>query len=130
MTDEARPRPFHERFDIEVGMDDARQRFINRITNLVLSEIYDGRLGNRKLAVYKTSNFLLTKHVANRLGELYDGAANPADYVQGDFFRCLNILEVLYEALQVSGLEDSLSEKIEITLGMSEVDLELPSIGW
>jgi hypothetical protein len=123
LADEVRPRPFHERFDIEVGTDEARQRFMNRITNLVFNEIGRGRVGGRNLRSYNTNASSLTKFVANELGEPITAATNPAHYMRGDFLRCLHILEALYEALQVIGLEDNLSGTIQATLNKSEIDL-------
>ncbi len=39
MAAENRTRPFHERFEIEVGVEEARRRFINRISNAVFDRL-------------------------------------------------------------------------------------------
>jgi hypothetical protein len=96
---------------------------MNRITNLVFNEIGRGRVGGRNLTSYNTNASSLTQFVANVLGEPITAATNPAHYMRGDFFRCLHILEALFEALQVIGLEDNLSGTIQATLNKSEIDL-------
>src|SRR5215203_5463341 len=124
MMNAGTPPPFEERFGIEVGAEEARQRFINRIFNVVFNELSEQRLAGRRLpSASVISNFTLTSFVANELGEMYNGADNQGVYVGGDFQRCLKILEALYEALQIYGLEEYLSSAIEVTLGKSEVDL-------
>lgn len=121
---EGRPRPFHERFDIEVDTNQAKQHFINRITNVVFSDIRQSRLGNRWLSTYSVSEYDLTHYVANRVGEVYrTGEDNPGKYVRNDFYRCLQVLEALHEALENTGLEEYLSAAIVGALDMSETDL-------
>ena len=48
--DEARPRPFHERFDIEVAPDEAKERYINRVNILVFQEMNSGGSLQRRLS--------------------------------------------------------------------------------
>jgi hypothetical protein len=124
---EGRPKPFHERFDIDVGLEQAQQRFIKRITNVVFDPIYNHRLGRTKLTNYGLDGFQLSRHVANVFGEVYNGTSDIDDYVQGDFRRCLQALEALYEALTNTGFENLLSTAIRNALDMSEADL---SVDW
>jgi hypothetical protein len=39
MTEEKRVRPFRERFDIDVGVDEVKRRFVHRASNLVFDYV-------------------------------------------------------------------------------------------
>lgn len=122
MADEARPLPFHERFNFDVGTVEARRRFMNRINNVVFEEMSDGawstRLLSRGLSLYDVTRF-----VAFALGERTPNHFHPAMYVQDDFFRCLHVLEAIYKCIEGLGLEDELSNDIQLAFNASEVDL-------
>ncbi len=122
MADNGRPRLFHERFDIEVGMDEAKQQFVNRINLLVFEDMSVGTLQTR-LAARRISLHYLTKYVALTLGERMPNVYNPAVFVGDDFLRCLLVLEALYEALETVGLENELSDRIQTAIKASALDL-------
>ena len=132
------PDPFYVRFNIDVPIDDAQQRFINRIENRVrqlarkLESLGEARLGQ------SLDDIII--EVENRLGEphltyvLY--ATTFADVwkkrVNEDFLRCLQAVESLYETLnsyngRSYGILDTLNEAISNTLAQSEFDL---AVSW
>jgi hypothetical protein len=96
--DEGRPRPFHERFDIEVGAEEARQRFVNRVSNSVFDSFIYTTLAN-SLAQSAYYRDVAHRRVANALGLRYANIKKLDDYVRGDFSRCLQVLEALYQYL-------------------------------
>lgn len=125
---EDQTRPFHERFEIEVGLDEARRRFVNRVSNTIYSGILrqDLSLDERRLGY---------KYVANELGERYVNQGF-LDYIASDFVRCLQVTEAVYEWLEqmvdaayttqqqrYEEVRDSLSSLVERILDFSEVDL-------
>ena len=117
--DEARPRPFHERFDIEVGLDEARQRFVNRVKSLIFQDFTEQRLLSRRDGASPTA---VAKNVAYRLGDdfsIYD----PIPYIRNEYRRCLQALEATYEVLEGSGLEAEFSVIVKRIVHDSEVDL-------
>lgn len=124
MTNGGIPRRFHERFDIEVGADEARQRFINRVTNTV----FHGLMMSEDLREsYGPDITDLYKRVVNTLGEVWDMRYHLETYINNDFNRCLLTLEILFRELQGTEFEDGLSARINSAIHASEIDL---GIGW
>jgi hypothetical protein len=123
MTDQRRPRPFHERFGIEVGTDEARRQFINRVSNLVFDDLID--------SLYGVTPYEVHRNLAQALGEKYDSLTSKLaldSYVGNDFYRCLKVLETLYRVLKYMGTsEESLSKLIDDIIQDSEIDL---GISW
>jgi hypothetical protein len=81
---------FHERFDIHVGIDEARSRFVNRVRNYIFKnflEFYGDNGGLR---------YEVRWRVANALGEVYRDSLGLSDYIRGDFYRCLEAIEASY----------------------------------
>src|SRR2546423_7309421 len=85
---EAELTPFHERFEIQIGVNDAKQRFIRRVSNYIFENFFDSEIDD----TIKTRVVLW--QVANALGEEYESYNDFKDYVKGDFHRCLHVLEV------------------------------------
>jgi hypothetical protein len=121
VADQRRTRPFHERFGIDVGTDEAQRRFMNRVLNTIL----DGFSG--------TEFYDLHRHIAGALGERFRGAAGPRyleNIVSQDFLRCLDVLEALYDFLKLKGRDSSvrqLTMDIDGIIQASETDL---GISW
>jgi hypothetical protein len=119
--------PFHQRFNIEVGLETAKQRFVNRILNAIDSEM-DGLATEHKYP-YRYKEEMI--YVANVLGEEASGA-NPFKYYTGtDFNKLLLCLEALYAALKEYKSFSSeweikdLDRIIRWALSISEVDLNV-----
>ncbi len=84
------PDKFHERFDIDVPIDEARRRFVNRVHNELLSQ--DSDLGD--LTFWAD----LGKAIVDELGEPYKRgdvlhAGTMEIYTKLDFYRTLQAIE-------------------------------------
>jgi hypothetical protein len=124
MEEESRPSPFHERFDIEVGADEAKQRFINRVSMSIFADLNEP---NHELMPRGFYPAKIEKHVAYALGATYEYGNDLDTYVARDFRRCLQVLEALYELLVGTHVQEQLSQRIDNALNASEVDL---AVSW
>ena len=126
MTDQRRPRPFHERFSIEVGADEARLQFVHRISNNVFNDLLYEELDSSNV----TNIVRVHRDVMDTLGtrrEHYGIHDFTRIYVGFDFLRFLRMLEALYRSLQGTGFDEILSERINRAISASDVDL---GISW
>src|SRR6266571_793450 len=115
---------FHERFEIEVGIDEVRRRFINRVYNL----IFEGFI-RREIPDWMYLELL--KYVAARLGDQFAGNYLAILHGGHDFLRHLQAIESVYAFIEK--IKDQsvvhpttagrLSIQIQEILDMSEVDL-------
>jgi hypothetical protein len=119
--DEARPRQFHERFGIEVRIDEAKRRFVDRVSNAIL----DGF--SEPTAIIHVANALGEKHPDMALVTSLRYRAILDEYVSGDFYRCLRVIEAAYDFLERKGQQQLLTEKVNQILSTSELDL---GISW
>jgi hypothetical protein len=113
--------PFHERFDIDVPFDEARNRFINRIHTLIFNE----RTGFM-------SHFLSLQAYKRIIGDVVGALGMPFQtydikfYTGDDFHLCLHAIEALYESIGNrlnSGWLGRLTILIRKALHLSEVDI-------
>lgn len=107
--------PFHERFEIEIGIDDAKRRFMKRVTNYIFVNYFEHQHN------YTTRTPVLFA-VANALGERHEDVFRFDDYIKGDFYRCLHALEVAYRALNKQH-KSKLDSLIKLVIAESEIDL-------
>jgi hypothetical protein len=107
---------FYERFDLNIGLEEAQQRFVNRVYN----EIYGSFL-------YSFSNddrFALMRAMATGIGVRFRSGA-PLDRVIGlDFLTNLKAIESLYESTPARN-RPVITERIQRFLSESEVDLDV-----
>jgi hypothetical protein len=121
--------PFHKRFDIQVSLDDARRRFVERIRTFtwsVVSDAYSERASLNPLL--QSVNF--------HLGEHHDSILTSSDFINvwdkfvlNDMSKCLRMTEAIYVALVdirwspvvIAKFATGISKALE----MSEVDLEI-----
>lgn len=113
--------PFHQRFDIEVSMEETRWRFLHRMNNLVFRDFFINRVND----TYLIHN--IVPEIANALGVPVRFTIFLDEYVRGDFYCCLQVLEVAYKLLQEKYKRDELTELIKRVISLSEVDL---GISW
>jgi len=113
------PSPFHERFDIQLRIDEARGRFLNRVHN----HIFDNFFNDPAMISDDTKRGLVLGNVADVMGEEFDWDNDFDDYVEGDFYRCLQVLEASYDALRGVRQKEELTQLIDLVLKESEVDL-------
>ncbi len=123
MAAENRTRPFHERFEIEVGVEEARRRFINRISNAVFDRLMSQ--ADRNGVVDMGTLYRRVRYI---LGEGPRAVPSFDHYVGYDFYRCLRVLEALFQSLEgnehdKSRYGDFLTIRIIQALQASEIDL-------
>lgn len=122
--------PFYKRFNIEVGLNEARRRFIERIRTLTWSLISNAYTSERKdmNALLQAVNF--------RLGERHHSVHFPSDlmnqwdaFVGDDFSKCLNMTEAVHTGLANQRFSPdtvaSFVEGVTTALQNSEFDLEI-----
>jgi len=105
---------FHERFKIQVDLDEAKRRFINRIKGSIYeSFIYslpDSKATKKKALFY--------------FGEKDRHGYSLEQFVGEDFYNHLRMLEAIYRACSNSThRRDKLDDLIKDSLILSEVDL-------
>ena len=110
------PLPFHQRFNIEIDLEEAQRRFMNRVNNLV-PDCFNRATTNDHQIPWK---------LATILGMEYRGENKLEHFLTNDFYSCLKILEVAYRVISSSSSSYYLqyfTERIETILSLSEVDL-------
>jgi len=105
---------FHERFDIEVGLEEARRRFVNRTHDLVYHDFWTKLRDGSSMAHSAQA-------VAFALGDERKG--NLDQQVGKDFFRNVQALEALYLCFTDDTKRKDLESLIQTLLDASEVDL-------
>lgn len=119
--------PFHERFNLKVDLEGAKQAFVNRVQNgidqnfLWLEHYYIGENDEYRDINWST---VLTL-VADKLGIRYSYNDNFSDYYEGasDFYLFLKSLEALYEALELLSHQEVLEGIIESAFQASDIEL-------
>lgn len=116
---------FHERFEIETGVAQAKQHFITKqhFINRALNYIFENYLDNLDHKVETQIRW----RVANALGERYKTYLRFEDYIKSDFHRCLRALEVSYDALSNRTQKSTLNHLVKLILSETEADL---GIAW
>ncbi len=115
-------RPFHERFNIEVGIDEARRHFVNRVYNLIFEGLFGAFFRGASLGSDITKGAAL-RLVATALGEKLELLKSFDYYIREDFHRCLQAIEASYDALETDEHRSQLDVIINWILQESEVDL-------
>jgi len=116
------PRQFHDRFNIEVGADEARRRFINRALNDILNR-YFGIEGFFGLSIDVMQRRKLETDVVSSLGERYAAGA-AFTYAAKSFTSCLLALESIHSHLSPWPHEQSfVNDQIGHLISESETDL-------
>jgi hypothetical protein len=112
--------PFHHRFNIEVGIDEAQKRFINRVINKVEQDL-ESFLRNRTVGENKKAMY----NAATKLGIEHAPSHTFYDYVRNKFYDCLIVLEAIYEvfAVEADYKAEELSNLIQYAISLSETDL-------
>lgn len=113
---------FHERFEIEVGIDEAKRRFVNRAKNSLRTK---GPVAEY-WAIGAPARTRVTFAIANAVGEElvdYTLFQNALDrYVGHDLYRCLQAIEACWHTMP-SWDRDKLGAIVETLLQECEVDL-------
>ncbi len=83
----------HERFGIELGVEEGKRRFVNRVLNFLLESA-------KKEAGFRdgmSGEIELERSLCSKLGERYAGRGCLENKIGADFVKCLQALEALYE---------------------------------
>ena len=109
---------FHQRFNIEVSLDEARRRFVNRAHNVIVHDILGKIYENDGMEeAYEVERFVCTK-----LGEQWRGYGCLSSIIGDNFFEHVRVLEALYEHLKT---RDWIDHDIKKILADSEVDIDI-----
>ena len=85
-------KKFHERFELDLGVDEAKRRFVNRVLNFL---IHDTHIVACQL--YGLNGWdSLERHICSKLGEQWRGSNCLALVVNNDFEKSLQAIEALY----------------------------------
>jgi hypothetical protein len=122
--------PFHRRFDIEVGIEEARNRFLQRIRTLTHSVLEKVRSGGNSLDnLFQRLCFELGEHYVfvsstNTFMKIWD------EFVHGEFLKCLRITEAVRSALGDSGYTSHNAREFarDITIALDKSEIELPNV--
>lgn len=111
-------KKFHERFNIQVPLEEAKRRFVNRVTNAL---IYDVMLAATHMSGVDGA-WSLERHICQKLGERWKGYGCLVQILGDHFESCLQALEGLYSHPNHKDLADkiarSILEEAEIDLGI------------
>jgi len=86
------PEKFHQRFGIDLGVDEVKRRFVNRALNFLLDEV-------PKRAAYRygiDGKMSLEQHICSTLGERWKGDGCLSTVLGDHFETCLRALEALF----------------------------------
>src|SRR2546422_4671678 len=84
---------FHERFDINVGVEEARRRFRNRVKNLIYQSFLHDMFG------YDTDCKNVIRHVVSKLGDEYNYSIPLEKHIGDDFFKNLQAVEAMHSVI-------------------------------
>ena len=116
---------FYQRFNIEVGLEEAQERFINRVMSDITSNF--GQLGTVTREPWDVE---VVRKVAYRLGISFRDNDFFSEYIP-DYLACLHAIEALYAAFKTSDYyndgspEAVINEIVKSAITASEVDLEI-----
>jgi hypothetical protein len=102
---------FTQRFNIEIGLEEARRRFVNRIHNNIFNYYYYYRLS-------ENTRFEVHREIVSALGDRYSYSKDLSTQIDDDFFRNLLALETFYHLGYTV-----IDQYIKKFLSESEVDL-------
>jgi hypothetical protein len=105
---------FHQRFNIEVNLQEAQKRFVNRIYNRIFLSFLD--------RFNRDEEYRLELAIASELGDKYEFMVPISKQVGGDYERNLQAIEALFASLPMSE-RAKLDEIIQNLLIDSETDL-------
>ena len=113
---------FEQRFNIEVGLETAKKRFVNRLFNKIDEEFLGFTRRQCNLSEYERA----FKYVASKLGIRYEGNNILEYYAGNEFPQVLRTLEALFEAFKLESCANSdgrLDAIIKSAVSESEIAL-------
>lgn len=113
---------FHNRFNIEVAIDEAKARFVNRANSLIFEQLL-------YTIDYDNQRPVVIREVVAILGEKYESGYPANHFTKNDFPKTLHAIEALYAVLgrwrQFTQQREALLELIHGCLDRAEVSLEI-----
>lgn len=85
-------KKFHERFELDLGVDEARRRFVNRVLNFLIHDTHIVACQRYDLDGWAS----LERHICSKLGEQWRGINCLSSVVNNDFEKSLQAIEALY----------------------------------
>lgn len=107
---------FHQRFNIEVSLDNARRSFVNRVNNFIVPDL----LMNVFRKIGSASANDLEKYLCSKLGERWNGWGCLQNVLLDDYHLHLRAVEALFENSATKDLTDRTIKKILLD---SEIDI-------
>ncbi|MCX5892172.1 MAG: hypothetical protein NTW80_04230, partial [Deltaproteobacteria bacterium] len=104
---------FINRFDIEVGQDEARKRFVNRAYNRIYKFFYN---------IEQNERYRIHIEIVSALGEKYSYGVDLSHTIGNEFYRNLLAIETMYECVDYHSRK-LLDILIKLLMHESEVDL-------
>ena len=102
----------YQRFNIEIGLEEAQKRFINRVNNMMPA-----------IFVWaKGVDYRLAWKLANTLGMEYQKQDTLEHFLGDDFYSYLETLEALYKVIS-DIYKREFDERMKTILSLTEVDL-------
>lgn len=111
-------KKFHERFELDLGVDEAKRRFVNRVLNFLLDDIHIAACQEYGIDGWAS----LERHICSKLGERWSGLGCLSSVVKNDFEKCLQAIEALYAHTDYADLSNSgitsILQDTEIDIGI------------
>jgi hypothetical protein len=105
---------FVERFNIDVGKDEAKRRFANRAYNRVFYHFFYSISENKRYKIHR--------EIVSALGDKYSYHKNLSDHIGDDFYRNLLALETFYHSAE-GYYKSEVDKLIKQLIIESEVDI-------
>lgn len=106
---------FHDRFNIEVNAEEAKDHFINRTDNLIYNELYIRQTDLIQRSMYQRA--------ASYIGVRYRYPNRYISYVGSNFLNCLRSIESAYDLFKELGEENQILDIIKKLFELNEVDI-------
>ncbi|MBD3276311.1 MAG: hypothetical protein GF372_13425 [Candidatus Marinimicrobia bacterium] len=109
-------KTFNKRFNIEIGIYEAKENFISRVINFLFKEFFidKSRLLENRILI----------RVASHLGVQYRHGKVIDRYINDRFLSALKAVEAEYQVIKVdSNLVQEFNEYLNLILQLAEVDL-------
>lgn len=110
---------FHERFGIELGIEEGKRRFVNRVLNVLSIDVPSIAFRYHR----EDGWFEVERYLCSRLGERYTRTCCLKELMGADFDKCLRALEALYEYPRWKGANNPIEPIITGILHETEIDI-------
>jgi hypothetical protein len=104
---------FYRRFAIDLPLEEAQRRFVNRALNMVFEKFY--------LSLSDTERVTVKRLVTTDLGERTNYQRSFESYIDGDFQTCLRALEALAVCFPPGRRSDELERLIDFLIKVSGI---------